>query len=63
MLSLSNTYSSDELLEFDKRVAKALNDSSYEYFCELKFDGVALSLRYENRAANSGRYTGRWGAG
>ena len=47
MLSLSNTYSSDELLEFDKRVAKALNDSPYEYFCELKFDGVALSLRYE----------------
>lgn len=47
MLSLNNTYSSDELLEFDKRVAKALNDSAYEYFCELKFDGVALSLRYE----------------
>ena len=47
MLSLSNTYSPDELQEFDKRVAKALGDSTYEYVCELKFDGVALSLRYE----------------
>ena len=47
MLSLGNTYSSDELQEFDKRVAKALGDSPYEYVCELKFDGVAISLRYE----------------
>lgn len=47
MLSLGNTYSRDELAEFDQRVAKALGDSPYEYFCELKFDGVALSLRYE----------------
>ena len=47
MLSLSNTYSEDELWEFDKRVAKALGDSAYEYVCELKFDGVAISLRYE----------------
>ncbi len=47
MLSLSNTYSADELLEFDKRVAKTLGEASYDYFCELKFDGVALSLRYE----------------
>ena len=48
MLSLSNTYSSDELIEFDQRVAKALGDTPYAYFCELKFDGVALSLRYED---------------
>lgn len=58
MLSLSNTYSEEELLEFDKRVAKALNGDSYEYFCELKFDGVAISLHYENglltRAATRG---------
>ena len=47
MLSLSNTYSADELLEFDQRVAKALGEAAYDYFCELKFDGVALSLRYE----------------
>ena len=46
MLSLSNTYSSDDLLEWDKRVAKGLNGEKYEYFCELKFDGVAISLKY-----------------
>ncbi|MEM7107879.1 MAG: NAD-dependent DNA ligase LigA [Bacteroidota bacterium] len=48
MLSLGNTYSTDELRDFDKRVAKGLSDATYEYFCELKFDGVALSLTYEN---------------
>ena len=48
MLSLSNTYSEEELTEFDQRVSKALPEQAYEYFCELKFDGVAISLRYEN---------------
>ena len=48
MLSLSNTYSKEELEDFDRRVAKGLNGESYEYFCELKFDGVALSLTYED---------------
>lgn len=47
MLSLSNTYSEQELLDFDNRVKKSLQED-YEYFCELKFDGVALSLTYEN---------------
>ena len=47
MLSLSNTYSEQELLDFDRRVEKSLQDD-YAYFCELKFDGVALSLTYEN---------------
>ena len=48
MLSLSNTYSEKELLDFDVRVAKALEGEAYEYFCELKFDGVSISLTYEN---------------
>lgn len=48
MLSLGNTYSEEDLIEFDKRVAKGLEGQEYEYFCELKFDGVALSLTYEN---------------
>ncbi len=48
MLSLGNTYSEAELGEFDKRVKKALGEESYSYFCELKFDGVALSITYEN---------------
>lgn len=48
MLSLSNTYSEEELFDFDKRVAKGLEGQSYTYLCELKFDGVAISLWYEN---------------
>lgn len=48
MLSLGNTYSEEDLVEFDKRVQKGLNGQAYEYICELKFDGVALSLTYEN---------------
>jgi DNA ligase (NAD+) len=48
MLSLGNTYSEEELLAFDERVAKILGHREYTYFCELKFDGVAISLVYEN---------------
>ncbi len=48
MLSLGNTYSIEELKEWDERVRKGLGDEPFEYFCELKFDGVALSLSYEN---------------
>lgn len=48
MLSLGNTYSHEELADFDRRVAKALEGEAYEYFCELKFDGVSISLVYEN---------------
>ncbi|WP_194975387.1 NAD-dependent DNA ligase LigA [Aquiflexum lacus] len=47
MLSLGNTYSEEELVAFDERVAKGLGHRNYEYFCELKFDGVAISLVYE----------------
>lgn len=48
MLSLGNTYSAEELQDFDGRVAKGLEGEAYEYFCELKFDGVSISLIYEN---------------
>ncbi len=47
MLSLGNTYTAEELGAFDERVIKGLGHSNYEYFCELKFDGVAISLIYE----------------
>ncbi len=47
MLSLGNTYSEDELREFDARIAKSF-DEPYEYVCELKFDGASISLTYEN---------------
>ncbi len=47
MLSLSNTYSEEEVVEFDKRIRKAIGDD-FGYVCELKFDGVAISLRYRD---------------
>lgn len=47
MLSLGNTYSEQELQDFDERVRKSLGDD-FEYVCELKFDGLSISLTYEN---------------
>ncbi len=49
MLSIENTYSEDELREFDKRVRRILKDvDEIEYVVELKIDGVAITLWYEN---------------
>lgn len=48
MLSLSNVYSEEELLDFDKRVRTLLGTQSYRYVCELKFDGLAISLKYQD---------------
>jgi DNA ligase (NAD+) len=48
MLSLGNTYSEDEIREFDQRVRKTLGHEQIDYICELKFDGVAISLSYQN---------------
>ena len=47
MLSLGNTYSAEELREFDERVKKVIGDN-FEYVCELKYDGVAIGLTYRN---------------
>ena len=47
MLSLSNTYTEEEVQEFDQRVRR-LTDEDFEYVCELKFDGTSISLSYEN---------------
>ena len=47
MLSLSNTYSVQELQDFYNRIAKALNES-FELVCELKYDGSSISLTYED---------------
>ena len=48
MLSLSNTYSDQDLTDFEKRVKKILKVEEIDYLCELKYDGVALSISYEN---------------
>ncbi|KVL52075.1 NAD-dependent DNA ligase LigA [Burkholderia territorii] len=57
MLSLNNGFADEDIVAFDKRVADALDKTTdlagsvtdpVEYACELKFDGLAISLRYEN---------------
>ncbi|MCZ2130451.1 MAG: NAD-dependent DNA ligase LigA, partial [Bacteroidia bacterium] len=48
MLSLGNTYNAEELKDFDNRVQKLLGGSDFMYICELKIDGVAISLHYQN---------------
>jgi DNA ligase (NAD+) len=54
MLSLGNAFGHDELREFDARVRRGLGlsdgDSQVAYVCELKIDGLAISLRYEGRS-------------
>ncbi len=47
MLSLSNSYSKEELIEFDERVQK-LAGKKVSYCCELKYDGVAIGISYKN---------------
>jgi len=47
MLSLGNTYSRDELKEFDLRIRKMIGDR-FKYACELKYDGTAIGLTYRN---------------
>ncbi len=47
MMSLSNTYSKEELVEFDRRIRKLIPEETFDYILEPKIDGVAISLRYE----------------
>jgi DNA ligase (NAD+) len=47
MLSLSNSYSEVEIIEWENRIKKLI-DQDIEYVCELKYDGVAIGIRYEN---------------
>ena len=58
MMSMDNTYSADELREFDERVKKGLKDGLPEYVVELKFDGVSISLLYEDGAWSRGATRG-----
>ena len=46
MLSLGNTYNEQDLRDFDERIRKAIGNN-FEYVCELKFDGLSISLTYE----------------
>jgi DNA ligase (NAD+) len=47
MMSLGNTYNEQDLIDFDLRVKKQIEDN-FEYVCELKFDGLAIGITYEN---------------
>ena len=48
MYSLDNSYSKEELLDWEKRIQKVLGEVSLEYTCELKYDGASISITYEN---------------
>ena len=48
MLSLSNTFSTEDLRDFDARISKLVPGQNVEYICELKIDGLAISIKYEN---------------
>ncbi|MCG1037173.1 NAD-dependent DNA ligase LigA [Polaribacter sargassicola] len=48
MYSLDNSYSKEDLLDWEKRVQKVLGTTETEYTCELKFDGASINLTYQN---------------
>lgn len=48
MYSLDNSYSKEDLLEWEKRIQKVLGEVPLEYTCELKYDGASISITYEN---------------
>jgi DNA ligase (NAD+) len=48
MYSLDNSYSKEDVIDWEKRIVKALGDVAPEYTCELKYDGASLSIIYED---------------
>jgi len=48
MYSLDNSYSKEDLLDWEKRAQKVLGDVPLQYTCELKYDGASISISYEN---------------
>ncbi|WP_159951130.1 NAD-dependent DNA ligase LigA [Polaribacter septentrionalilitoris] len=48
MYSLDNSYSKEDLLDWEKRIQKILGRTELEYTCELKYDGASINLTYEN---------------
>ncbi len=48
MYSLDNSYSKDDLLDWENRLQKILGNASVSYTCELKYDGASISITYEN---------------
>ncbi len=58
MLSLANTYTEDDMRDFDRRVKELLGGKKFAYVCELKFDGVSLSLSYRDGILRRGATRG-----
>jgi DNA ligase (NAD+) len=58
MLSLANSYSADEIREFDRRVRNLLGAQEPAYYAELKFDGVAIALTYRDSVLVQGATRG-----
>lgn len=58
MLSLGNTYSREEVTDFDRRVKEGLEGADFKYITELKYDGVAISLVYRNGVLETGATRG-----
>lgn len=58
MLGLDNAFSAEELAEFDARIRRLSRLDSVEYFCELKIDGLAVSLQYERSVFKRGSTRG-----
>ena len=52
MLSLANSYTKNDLIDFDKRIQKTVNHN-FRYICEYKYDGVSISLTYKNGELSS----------
>src|SRR5690606_6218147 len=48
MYSLENSYSQEDLIDWEKRIQRVLGNVTVEYVCELKYDGASISITYEN---------------
>lgn len=48
MYSLDNSYSKEDLLDWEKRIQKILDTDQVQYTCELKYDGASINITYEN---------------
>lgn len=57
MMSLANAFSEEDLRDFDRRIQQAIGDN-YSYMCELKIDGLAVSLRYVDGIFSQGSTRG-----
>ena len=58
MRSLANTYSEEEVREFDRRVREGLGSEAFRYHAEMKFDGVAVAVRYRDGVLERGATRG-----